>query len=102
MLKMYILVKDTVPSNYVPVVCAHASLSCYLKYEHTSDMEMWINFSFKKVVVKVNDSEFELAKEIEKSLVITESSLNNMEVAIVLSPRQNFPEFVKRLPLYSN
>jgi len=36
---MYILVRDDVPDNSVPVITAHASLACYKAYESESAMQ---------------------------------------------------------------
>ena len=100
-MKMYILVKDTVPNNMVPVIAAHASLATYLKYQNDNDCKRWLNTSFKKVVCKITDSEFEEAKTVEANCVTTESSLNNNEVAISFCPRDNFPSIFGRYKLWS-
>lgn len=97
---MYIVVRDDVPSNYVPVVCAHAALSAYHKNKEDAEVIEWMQNSFKKVVCKVSNEAFEQCKNLERSVIITESSLGNQEVACVLLPRENFPKFVKFLPLY--
>jgi peptidyl-tRNA hydrolase len=89
-MKMYILIKDAVPNKFVPVVAAHASLACFKKFENEPDMQTWINATFKKVVCKVNSTEFDLAKNEEKSLLLTESVLNNDEVCIVFCPREQY------------
>jgi peptidyl-tRNA hydrolase len=89
-MKMYILVKETVPNKYVPVITAHASLACYKKFEKESEMQEWILSIFKKVVCKVNNQEFENAKNKTKNLVLTESAIQNEEVCIVFCPRQEY------------
>lgn len=89
-MKMYILIKDSVPDKFAPVIAAHASLACYKKFEEDQDMQLWINSVFKKVVCKVNDKEFENAKKEDKHLVLTESALDNKEVAIAFSPRAEY------------
>ena len=99
-MKMYIVVKEDVPANYVPVVCAHASLSAYLRNVDDVNVQDWAKNSFKKAICKANESEFNNCKSLEGSVVITESSLNNKEVAVVLLPRPEFPKFVKFLRLY--
>ena len=63
---MYILVKESIPNNLVPVITAHASLACFLKYEQDEEMQHWINSVFKKVVCKVTEVEFEKARQVEK------------------------------------
>lgn len=89
-MKMYILVKNDVPDKFVPVITAHASLACYKKFEDDENMQKWINSIFKKVVCSVNDKEFENAKKEEKNIVMTESALNNKEVAVAFCPREEY------------
>ena len=102
-MKMYIIVKDTVPASMVPVICSHASLSAYLKYKNDPEVEYWVHRSFKKVICKVNIIEFEILRGIDRSHIITESSLGGDEVALVLLPRPNsiWPDEVKKLKLYT-
>lgn len=99
-MKMYILIKDDVKSYMAPVVSAHASLSCYLTYSNDPDMIEWANTSFKKVICKLNNKEFESAKDIDKSIIITESAVENKEMAIVLCPRKKYPKKVNYYKLY--
>ena len=91
-MKMYLLVKRDVPDKFVPVICAHASLACYKKFEQDADMQNWINGIFKKVVCTVDEAMFEKMKEVPKHLVLTESALNNQEVCIAFCPRENYPK----------
>ena len=86
-MKMYIFIKDSVPDGMAPVVAAHAALACYLKFEHDEDMVDWLNYSFKKVVCRVSDKEFDVLKNIKKHNITTESSLESKEVAMTFCPR---------------
>ena len=87
---MYILIKDNVPDKFAPVIAAHASLACYKKFEAEEDMQYWINSVFKKVVCKVNTREFENAKKEDRYLSLTESALDNAEVALAFCPRETY------------
>ena len=98
--KMYILIKDNVPADFVPLICAHASLSAYLRNDNDEDMKDWVKNSFKKVVCKVDAFEFELHKCDVRTVVITESALENREVAIVFLPSKETPMFLRFLKLY--
>ena len=100
-MKMYILVKESIPNNLVPVITAHASLACFLKYEQDEEMQHWINSVFKKVVCKVTEVEFEKARQVEKNVLLTESLLNNQEVCLAFSPREEYPKFFKFFRLWS-
>ena len=117
--KMYILIRETVDTGHAILAAAHASLGGYLTFvQHEMDeagvrcfsedfvapTEVWAKESFRKVVCKVNDDEFEKAKSygvIGKDFrVMTESGLGGMEVAIVFKPRDDFEQFFKSLKLY--
>jgi len=83
---MYILVREFVPLSFAMVVVSHASLGWYLKYQNTPEVIEWLKGSF----YKVNDSEFEKAKQFEDSVIITESNLYNQEIAIAFKPREDW------------
>ena len=61
---------------------------------------MRTRFSFYKVVCRVTDAEFEAAKLLEDSVVLTESALDNAEVAIAFRPRAEWPKAFKFYRLY--
>ena len=50
----------------------------------------WVHSIFKKVVCKVNEKEFQNSLKDEKYVLLTESSLDNREVAVVFVPRVEF------------
>jgi len=98
---MYIFIKDNIPDNMAPVVAAHASLSCYLTFEKNVDMIKWRTTSFKKVVCRVNDKEFEELKNSNLLFnVTTESSLGGKEVAITFCPIETYPKNFKNFKLW--
>ena len=99
-MKMYILVKETTPLGFALVAAAHASLAAYLKFQHTPEIATWVSGPFYRVICKVTDAEFERAKTESDFVVINESGLNNMEVAIAFKPREQWPTFFKFLKLY--
>jgi len=41
-MKMYILVRDDIPLGFAMVAVAHASLTCYLKYQDEPGMKSWL------------------------------------------------------------
>jgi peptidyl-tRNA hydrolase len=100
-MKMYILVKRDVPDKFVPVITAHASLACFRKFEHHPNMQTWINGIFKKVVCAVNDKEFENAKKEADHIVLTESALDNQEVCIAFSPREEYAKMFRFLKMWT-
>jgi peptidyl-tRNA hydrolase len=99
-MKMYILIKESVPTGFAVLAAAHASLACYLKFKDTSDMNLWLSGPFYKVVCRVNDQEFEKAKEFEDHVLLTESALEGREVAIAFRPREEWPQAFKFYKLY--
>ncbi len=97
---MYILVKDSIPIGKALVATAHASLACYLKFQNNDEMKEWLSNSFYKVICKVNDKEFENAKTYDDFVILTESTLDNKEVAIAFKPRTEYPKSFKFYRLY--
>ena len=101
-MKMYIAIKEWVPTGHAVNVAAHAGLIGYLTFQHCSDTKEWLNKSFKKVTCMVSDEEFEQLKNVADCKVITESRLDNDEVGIVFAPRpkEAWPEIMKTLRLW--
>lgn len=100
-MKMYIIVKDNIPDKLAPVIAAHASLACYKKFQENEDMIKWINGIFKKVVCLANEIEFDKLKNETDFVVITESSLDNKEVALAFCPREEYPKMFKFLKMWT-
>ncbi len=86
-MKMYILIKEQIPAGFAVLASANASLAAYLKFKNSPEVEEWISGPFYKVICRVNDKEFEKAKEFPDHIVLTESALDNKEVAIAFKPR---------------
>lgn len=99
-MKMYILIKEDVPDGFAVLAAAHASLATYLKYQSSEAVKEWLSGSFYKVVCKVNEKEFEMAKTFEDRVILTESALNNREVAIGFKPREEWPKPFKFYKLF--
>jgi peptidyl-tRNA hydrolase len=99
-MKMYILVKESVPTGFAILAAAHASLACYLQFRDSPEVAEWLAGPFYKVVCRVNDTEFETAKSFEDRIVLTESSLGNSEVAIAFRPREEWPKAFRFYRLY--
>jgi peptidyl-tRNA hydrolase len=99
-MKMYILLKDSLPDGIAVLAAAHASLACYLKFQEDADTQEWVSGTFYKVICKVNEKEFEKAKSFDDSVVLTESALDHQEVAIAFKPRAEWPKAFKFYRLY--
>jgi peptidyl-tRNA hydrolase len=101
-MKMYICIKDDTQVGMAMNAAAHAGLMCHMKFSEDLDYLEWLDKSFKKVTCAVTPAEFAMLKELPDNLVVTESRLNNAELAIVLKPRHDndWPEFVNLLKLW--
>ena len=99
-MKMYILMKESVPLGNAIVAAAHASLAAYLKYQDSPEVKQWLSGPFYKVVCKVNEAEFERVKTEPNHVVITESALDNQEVAIAFKPREDWPKAFRYFRMY--
>jgi peptidyl-tRNA hydrolase len=99
--KMYILVREGVAPNFAILAAAHGSLSCYLEFEKDPEMQEWVKSSFKKVICRVSEGEFQKAKEFSEYTLVTESSLGGEELALVFKPRKEFPKAFKFYRLWT-
>ena len=99
-MKMYILIKGSVPLGYAIVAAAHASLAVYLKFRDCDEVQQWLAGPFRKAVCKVSEEEFEKAKGVLDHVVLTESALDSQEVAIAFKPREEWPKAFRFYPLY--
>jgi peptidyl-tRNA hydrolase len=101
-MKMYICIKQDTPAGMAMNSAAHAGLMCHMKFCDDGDYLEWLDKSFKKVTCAVSDAEFAMLKTVSNHLVVTESRLNNAELAVVLKPRHDndWPEFVNLLKLW--
>lgn len=58
-MKLYIAVLDEFPDYMTPTLVAHAVLGAHLKFSGLLSYDKWLNESFKKCVVRVNQKEFD-------------------------------------------
>jgi peptidyl-tRNA hydrolase len=99
-MKMYILVRESIPLGFAMVAVAHAPLVTHLRFQESDDHKEWLSTSFKKVVCKVSDAEFEKAKQHSDFVVITESTLDHQELALGFKPRAVWPKAFNFYRLY--
>lgn len=99
-MKMYILIKESVPMGLALVAAAHASLAAYLKFKDTPEVTEWLAGPFRKTICKVSDEEFDRARGFDDLVVLTESALGDQEVAIAFEPREEWPKAFKFYRLY--
>lgn len=101
-MKMYICIKDSTPVGMAMNAAAHAGLICHLEYQNDPVYKEWLSKSFKKVTCSVTPAEFAMLQQIDKHVIVTESRLDNAELAVVLCPRHDsdWPEFISLLKLW--
>ena len=99
-MKMYILVRESLPIGHALVAVAHASLGCYLRFRDAPEVQEWLNGPFRKIVCNVTDDEFERAKKVPDHVVITESLLGAAEVALAFKPRDVWDKSFQYFRLY--
>ena len=99
-MKMYIVVRESVPTGFAILAAAHASLACYLKFRDDPEVAAWLSGPFYKVVCRVADTEFDAAKTLQDCVVLTESALDGAEVAIAFRPRAEWPKAFNFFRLY--
>lgn len=71
-----------------------------MKYRDTPEVAAWLSGPLAKVICRVSDAEFEATKGIEDHLVLTESALGGVEVAISFRPREVWPKAFQFYRLY--
>jgi len=101
-MKMYICIKDSTPVGMAMNAAAHAGLMCHMEFCENGNYLEWLEKSFKKVTCAVTLAEFAMLKQLDDHVVVTESRLDNAELAVVLCPRHDneWPEFVNLLKLW--
>ena len=82
------------------LAAAHASLAAYLKFKDSAEVTEWLSGPFYKAVCRVSDEEFEKTKVVEDHVVLTESALDGVEVAIAFKPRAEYPKAFRFFKLY--
>lgn len=100
-LRMYILVKDTIPLGLAVNSVGHSTLACYRKFQDDPDMQEWISSpSFKKVTCSVPDGQFQAAKGVQDHIVMTERALDGAETCIAFCPRYVYPKHFSFFQLF--
>ena len=99
-LRMYILLRESLPTGFAVLAAAHASLAAYLKFKDTPEVAEWLAGPFYKAVCRVTDDEFARAKETPDHVVVTESALENQEVAVAFKPRAEYPKAFRFFKLF--
>ena len=85
-MKLYVAILEQVPDNMVPVLVAHAVLGAHLKAVSNPQYLEWLDLSFKKCIVSVNEKEFNKLKPLAIHLAYESTVLEGKEsCAVILS-----------------
>ena len=57
--KMYIAVLGEFPDHMVPTLVAHSVLAAHLKFQQDPIYQLWLEYDFRKVVLRVGQKEFD-------------------------------------------
>lgn len=113
-MRLYIAVLDGVPDYIVPTLVAHTMLGAHLfftgsKFESYANEEIldnyfkWLDFSFKKCVVRVNQKEFDKIANLEDTYLGHENTtLGGIKSCAIPYPREDedLPKVLKFAKLW--
>ena len=101
-MRMYILIRDDVPTGFALVAAAHGSLAAYLRFHETDEVRKWLSGPFFKTICRVTAEQFDAAKEAGlEHVAITESALGGQETALAFKPREEYPKAFRFFTLYN-
>lgn len=91
-LKMYILVRESIDTGHAMLAVGHGVLAAHKMFSGHRAYDDWLTHSFRKVVCRVSDKEFEAAKQFDNRVIMTESGLDGEETCMVFAPRGEWPK----------
>ncbi len=101
MTKLYIAVLDEFPDYMTPTLVAHAVLGAHLTFQSYPAWNDWLNKSFKKCVLRVNQKEFDKIAWLPNVYCAHENStLNGKLACAVVCPREETPNVLKFAKLW--
>lgn len=111
-MKLYIAVLDEFPDYMTPTLVAHAMLGAHLKFASPGPFELaqtnkkyysdWLENSFKKCVVRVNQREFDKIIALGDVYLAHESNtLEGRKSCAVVCPREETPNVLKFAKLWA-
>jgi hypothetical protein len=102
MSKVYIAVLDEFPDYMTPTLVAHSMLGAHLEFEMLKEWEDWIDSSFKKCVIRVNQKEFDKIAALPNVYLGHENkTLEARKACAVVLPREETPNVLKFAKLWS-
>ena len=99
--KMYICVLDEFPDFMTPTLIAHSVLAAHLKFQDIPVYNDWLNNSFKKVVVRVSQKEFDKISELPNvHLGHENNTLDGKKSCAVIVPGNDLPNVLRFAKLW--
>lgn len=111
-LKLYIAVLDEVPDFIVPTLVAHTVLNAHFSFTSVgfSDVDElmyslyheWLDTSFKKCVLRVNQKEFDKISAIPYTYLGHENkTLGGKKTCAIVPPMKEYPNVLKYAKLWA-
>lgn len=98
---MYICVLDEFPDFMTPTLVAHSVLAAHLKFQDIPAYNDWLNNSFKKVVVRVSQKEFDKISELPNvHLGHENNTLDGKKSCAVVVPGNDLPNVLRFAKLW--
>ena len=100
-MRLYIAVLGEFPDFMTPTLVAHSVLSAHIKFEKEPIYQDWLNNSFKKCVVRVNQKEFDKITQLPLVHLGHEiHTLGGKDSCAVVCPSENTPNVLKFAKLW--
>lgn len=100
-MRMYICVLDEFPDFMTPTLVAHSVLAAHLKFQDIPAYNDWLNNSFKKVVVRVSQKEFDKISELPNvHLGHENNTLDGKKSCAVIVPGNDLPNVLRFAKLW--
>ena len=98
---MYICVLDEFPDFMTPTLVAHSVLAAHLKFQDIPAYNDWLNNSFKKVVVRASQKEFDKISELPNvHLGHENNTLDGKKSCAVVVPGNDLPNVLRFAKLW--
>lgn len=91
-MKLYICIHDDFPDYMTPTLVAHAAINAHLSFKDhfnhkvNNDYQKWLNESFKKCVVRVNQKEFDKIRQIPFTVEQYEKHTMDGQISCLIPP----------------
>ena len=86
-IKQYLVLRPEISPPIACVAVAHGVLASYLKWQNEPIVQEWVNGVFYKCICQARDfKEWEAIKKWPDNIIMSESSLDNLEICIAFKP----------------